>query len=99
MKIQHLKAKEYYNLSFEEQDRFIGSITFSKGKKFFYMKCIPQETLTEHQTSLHRLNGPAVIGLDDYEEYWIDGYQVTKEAHELYIDFLKIKGLKYKDDE
>ena len=40
----------------------------------------------------HRLNGPAKVWPDGYEEYWINDKQLTKKQFEIHPERLKFLG-------
>ena len=43
---------------------------------------------------LHRENGPAVIALDGYVEYWLNGVEYSEEDYRVEVRKIKLKTIK-----
>ena len=43
---------------------------------------------------LHRENGPAVIALDGYVEYWLNGVEYSEEDYRVEVRKLKLEKIK-----
>jgi hypothetical protein len=61
---------------------FTGIVECEDGTRYWYVDNIR-----------HRIDGPAYIGPDGYEEYWVNCKQVTELEHDLLYNMLKLKGL------